>query len=168
MAGTWLGFAVCFLTLGCGGGASGDVDGATAGDAASGAASRFVGTWAYATGTTTRSCPGQPDTLAPPEGTLALALGTAQGTLVVTEPGACALDFTLQGSTATSKSGQTCAGPDGAGGQIKFTKMTWTLTLSSDGATLTEALSADEQLIPASGPSRACKYSETGVTLRRP
>ncbi len=127
----------------------------------------FVGDWVYAAGQTTRTCPGQAGTNAPPDGALSIAAGASATELVVTEPGACALRFTLAGPKATASSGQTCAGSDGAGGQITFAKLAWTLTLSADGQTLAESLSADELLAPAGGPARTCAYTETGVTLRR-
>lgn len=122
------------------------------------------GQWTYASGKTTRTCPGQAPTDAPPEGGMSIAPGT-KGELVVTE--ACPLRFTLKGRVATIVADQTCSGPDGAGGQIRFENMKWTLTMSPDGKTLTEALAADEIYLPASGLSRTCRYTETGVTLRR-
>jgi hypothetical protein len=124
----------------------------------------MVGDWNYAGGTTTRTCPGQAPTPAPPEGGMSIAAG-AKGELVVTE--ACPLRFKLAGRVATIVAGQTCAGPDGAGGQIKFENMKWKLTLSADGKTLTEDLAADEIYLPAKGASRTCRYTESGVTLRR-
>jgi hypothetical protein len=130
----------------------------------SGGAPAMLGEWSYATGKTTRTCPGQPATDAPPEGGMSIAPG-ARGEVVVTE--ACPLRFELAGRVATIVGGQTCAGPDGAGGQIRFEKMIWKLSLSADGKTLTEELAADEIYLPASGPSRTCRYIETGVTLRR-
>ncbi|HSZ81203.1 MAG TPA: hypothetical protein VLA14_02920 [Polyangia bacterium] len=134
---------------------------------ANGAATRFFGDWIYRAGTTTRACPGERPTDAPPEGGVVIAAGPAAGGLTVTEPGACALSFTSSGNVATAVAGQTCAGSDGGGGLITFTEMTWTLTLSSDGQTLSESLSAREALAPARGPARTCAYTETGVTLRR-
>ena len=128
----------------------------------------ILGTWAYAAGTTTRTCPGEAGTDAPPEGVLVTAAGGTASEVVVSEPGACALRFSLAGATAAITPGQTCAGPDGAGGMITFADMTWTLTLAADGETLAESLAADETLAPARGAPRTCKFTETGVTLRRP
>jgi hypothetical protein len=125
----------------------------------------MLGNWVYAAGTTTRACPGETPTLAPPLGGINIATAGA-GEATVTE--ACALRFKLEGNVATIVAGQQCSGADGAGGQIAFEKMSWTLTLSSDGKTLSEALSADQVLTPASGPARTCRYTEDGVTLRRP
>jgi hypothetical protein len=137
------------------------------GGAASGAGGGISGTWAYAAGSTTRTCPGEVGTDAPPEGNLVLTAGSAPSEIAVIEPGACTLRFSRAGNVATVVAGQTCAGPDGAGGTITFSKMTWTLTLSADGQTLAEALSADETLAPAHGAARTCKFTERGVTLRR-
>jgi hypothetical protein len=147
-----------YLALGLGAGAP-----ARANDPAA----RFFGDWIYRSGTTTRTCPGERPTDAPPEGDVVISAGHAAGTLTVTEPGACALRFTLSGNVATAAADQTCAGSDGGGGLITFTKMTWTLTLSSDGQTLSESLLAREELAPAHAPARTCAYTETGVTLRR-
>jgi hypothetical protein len=126
----------------------------------------FFGDWIYRSGTQTRACPGERPTDAPPQGDVVISAGQAAGALTVTEPGACALRFTRTGNVATAITGQTCAGSDGGGGLITFTKMTWTLTLSSDGQTLSESLSAKEELAPARGPAQTCTYTETGVTLR--
>jgi hypothetical protein len=134
---------------------------------ANGAAARFFGDWIYRAGTTTRACPGERATDAPPEGDVVISAGQAANALTVTEPGACALRFTVSGDVATAVAGQTCAGGDGGGGLITFTEMTWTLRLSKDGETLSESLSAREALAPARGPARTCAYTETGVTLRR-
>jgi hypothetical protein len=134
---------------------------------ANGVAARFFGDWTYRSGTTTRACPGERPTDAPPEGEIVISAGRAEGELTVTEPGACALRFTLSGHVATAVAGQACAGGDGGGGRIIFTKMIWTLTLSSDGRTLSESLAAKEELAPAHGPARTCAYTEAGVTLRR-
>lgn len=125
----------------------------------------MLGNWIYAAGTTTRTCPGQSPTDAAPEGGLSIAAGQ-NGELIVTE--ACPLRFTKSGRVATVVAGQSCSGSDGAGGQITFSKFNWTLTLSADGKSLTEALDADETLTPASGPVRTCRYTERGVKLRRP
>jgi hypothetical protein len=125
----------------------------------------LLGDWLYASGTTTRACPGEEPSPAPPLGGIHVAAGDA-GELIVSE--ACALRFKLAGDVATIVDGQECAGSDGAGGQIAFSKMSWTLTLSSDGKTLSEALSADQILTPSNGPARTCRYTEEGVTLRRP
>src|SRR4051794_21565406 len=108
----------------------------------------MLGDWVYAAGTTTRTCPGESPSVAAPEGGLNVAAGSA-GELVVTE--ACPLRFKLAGSVATIVPGQSCAGSDGAGGQIAFTMVTWTLTLSRDGQTVAESLAADEKLTPAGG-----------------
>jgi len=137
------------------------------GGASSSSSTGLPGHWSYAAGTTTRVCPGEAGTDAPPEGDLVVGAGATPSELVVTEPGACALRFSLAGAVATIAPGQTCAGPDGAGGTITFTNMTWTLTLSGDGQTLAEALSADETLAPAGGAARTCKFTERDVTLRR-
>jgi hypothetical protein len=125
----------------------------------------LLGSWVYASGTTTRTCPGEAPSVAPPLGGLNIAAAGA-GEVTVTE--ACALRFKLAGKVATIVAGQSCAGSDGAGGQIAFAKMEWTLTLSSDGRTLAESLSADQILTPASGPARTCRYTEANVTLRHP
>jgi hypothetical protein len=139
------------------------------GNPGSGTQSRsgFVGAWLYDAGTTTRKCPGQSGANAPPDGALSIAAGASATELIVTEPGACSLRFTLAGRTATAVAGQTCGGPDGAGGRITFDKLTWKLTLSADAQTLAESLTADEILAPATGSARTCAYTETGVTLRR-
>jgi hypothetical protein len=141
--------------------------GAGAAPRADGASARFFGDWIYRSGTTTRACPGERPTDAPPEGDVVISAGRAAGELTVTEPGACALRFTLSDDVAKAAPGQTCAGGDGAGGHITFTKMIWTLTLSADARTLSESLSAKEELAPAKGRARMCAYTETGVTLRR-
>ncbi|HVZ72807.1 MAG TPA: hypothetical protein VHJ20_10575 [Polyangia bacterium] len=127
-----------------------------------------LGPWAYAAGMTTRACPGETPTDAAPEGNLVIAKGATADEVVVTEPGACDLRFKIAGHVATIVDGQTCAGSDGANGTITFSKMSWTLTLSADEKTLTEALSADETLAPASGTARTCQYTERNVTLARP
>jgi hypothetical protein len=137
-----------------------------AGPMGGGASPGLVGTWLYAAGTTTRSCPGEAPTDAAPEGGLVIAAGNA-GEVIVTEPGACSMRFSLKGNVATIVAGQTCSGADGAGGTITFSNMKWTLTASADGKTLTESLTADEKLAPATGAARTCKYTETGVTLRK-
>jgi hypothetical protein len=144
---------------------TGSVSGA--GSAGTGAAGTggMLGSWLYSAGTTTRTCPGEAPTDAAPEGGLSIAAGQ-NGELVVTE--ACPLRFTVSGNVATVVSGQSCSGADGAGGQITFSKLNWTLTLSADGKSLAEALDADETLSPAGGPARTCRYTETGVKLRRP
>jgi hypothetical protein len=141
--------------------------GARAPARANDATARFFGDWIYRAGTTTRACPGERPTDAPPEGDVVISAGHAAGELTVTEPGACALRFTLAGDVATAVAGQTCAGSDGGGGLITFTKMAWTLTLSNDGQTLSESLAAREELTPARGAARMCTYRERGVTLRR-
>jgi hypothetical protein len=127
----------------------------------------MFGSWLYASGKTTRVCPGEAGTDSPPEGAIVVNAGSSDGALVVEEPGACSLHFTRSGDAATSSPGQSCAGADGAGGTITFTNMSWTLTLSADGKTLTESLSADETLAPAQGAARTCKFTETDVTLKR-
>lgn len=125
----------------------------------------MLGDWVYATGTTTRVCPGEAPSVATPLGGLNVAAGKA-GEVMVSE--ACSLRFKLAGNVATIVPGQGCSGPDGTGGQIAFAEMSWKLTLSRDGKTLTESLSADQVLTPAGGPTRTCRYTEEGVTLRRP
>jgi hypothetical protein len=152
--------ALTLLTLGGCDAAAAEPMGATS-------ATAMIGTWTYASGTTTRTCPNEAPTPAAPEGTLVVAAGNA-GEVVVTEPGACSLRFSLKNNVATIVAGQTCSGPDGAGGTITFSNMQWSLALSADGKTLTESLTADEKLAPASGPARTCRYTESGVTLRRP
>jgi hypothetical protein len=132
-----------------------------------GAMTGMLGNWLYATGKTTRVCPGEAGTDAPPEGEIVVNAGASDGELVVDEPGACSLHFTRSGDVATIAPGQACAGADGAGGTITFSNMTWTLTLSADGKTLTEALTADETLAPAQGTPRTCKFTESDVTLKR-
>jgi hypothetical protein len=132
-----------------------------------GAMAGMLGTWLYASGKTTRVCPGEAGTDAPPEGAIVVNAGASDGELVVDEPGACSLHFTRAGDVATIAAGQSCSGADGAGGTITFTNMTWTLTLSADGMTLTEALSADETLAPANAAPRTCKFTESDVTLKR-
>ncbi len=132
-----------------------------------GAMAGMLGTWLYASGKTTRVCPGEAGTDSPPEGAIVVNAGASDGELVVDEPGACSLHFTRAGAVATIATGQSCSGADGAGGTITFTNMTWTLTLSADGETLTEALSADETLAPAQGAPRTCKFTESDVTLNR-
>lgn len=125
----------------------------------------MLGSWVYAAGTTTRTCPGEQPSVASPLGGIDIATGDV-GEVIVSE--ACSLRFKLAGDVATIVAGQACAGSDGAGGQIAFARMSWTLTLSSDGKTLREALSADQILTPANGSARTCRYTEQGVTLRRP
>jgi hypothetical protein len=147
--------------LGSGGGVG------TVGTPGSGSMAGMLGTWLYATGKTTRVCPGEAGTDSPPEGAIVVNAGPSDGELVVDEPGACSLHFTRAGDGATIVAGQSCSGADGAGGTITFTNMTWTLTLSADGKTLTEALSADETLAPAQGAPRTCKFTESDVTLKR-
>ena len=179
------GAATCLVMLfGCGtgsgasspaggaGGAGGthvSVDGLSGGGASIGAGggTGILGGWRYATGKTTRVCPNEQGTDAPPEGGIMIAAGTSATEVLVSEPGACTLHFDLSAGVATAAPDQTCGGPDGAGGQITFGMMAWTLTLSSDGQTLAETLAADETLAPASGPARTCKFTESGVTLRR-
>jgi hypothetical protein len=163
----FVGAVGCSTTSGTtmGDGAAGSTG--AAGTAGPAGTAGLIGLWTYSAGTTTRTCPGEAGTDAPPEGDLSIAAGASTGELVVTEPGACVLRFSLAGSTATAAAGQTCAGPDGAGGLITFTKLAWTLTLSADGQTLAEALAADETLAPAQSAARTCRYTETGVTLRR-
>jgi hypothetical protein len=130
-----------------------------------GAGQGMLGRWVYATGTTTRACPGEAPSVDTPLGGIDVSAGDA-GEVIVSE--ACSLRFKLVGNVATIVAGQGCSGPDGAGGQIAFAKMSWRLTLSKDGKTLAEALSSDQILTPAEGPARTCRYTEQGVTLRRP
>jgi hypothetical protein len=125
----------------------------------------MLGSWVYSAGTTTRTCPGEAPSVAAPEGGFTIS-AAGGGELLVTE--ACPLRFTLSGAVATVVPGQTCSGADGAGGQITFSKFNWTLTLSADGKSLAEELAADETLAPASGSPRTCRYTESGVQLRRP
>lgn len=139
----------------------------TVGTPGSGSMAGMLGNWLYATGKTTRVCPGEAGTDSPPEGAIVVNAGASDGELVVDEPGACSLHFTRAGDVATIVAGQSCSGADGAGGTITFTNMTWTLTLSADGKTLTESLSADETLAPAQGTPRTCKFTESDVTLKR-
>lgn len=145
----------------------GSSSGSGTGTAGSGASANqgILGNWIYAAGTTTRVCPGEAPSVAPPLGGINIAAAGA-GEVTVTE--ACALRFKLAGNVATIVAGQGCSGADGNGGQIAFAKMEWTLTLSGDGRTLSEALSADQVLTPANGPARTCRYTEDGVTLHRP
>lgn len=143
--------------------------GSSTGSGAAGSSSTvgqgMLGDWVYAAGTTTRTCPGEVPSVAGPLGGIHVAAGNA-GEVIVSE--ACSLRFVLAGNVATVVSGQECAGSDGAGGQIAFSKLSWTLTLSNDGKTLSESLAADQILTPANGPVRTCRYTEDGVTLRRP
>ena len=112
------------------------------------AASAWVGTWAFTSGSEGLLCGGDLSVVTP-QGVLAISLAPSGRSLLVQEDG-CPFAFTLFGDTATSEPNQACAAwevptiPD------------WTLTLQADGA-LAETLGGqvwlDGELCEISGGS---------------
>jgi hypothetical protein len=116
------------------------------------AASAWVGTWAFTSGSEGLLCGGDLSVVSP-EGVLAISLAPSGRSLLVLEDG-CPFAFTLVGDTATSEPNQACAAwsvptiPD------------WTLTLRPDG-TLAEKLGGQVWL-----DGQECEISG-GSTLSR-
>jgi hypothetical protein len=130
---------------------------ADGGSAASGAAA-FVGTWARA-GTQTITCPtGSPRTNML-TGKLVIALGSAAGSIVGTQPNGCVTNYTVSGDVATAAAGQTCKVSADAGSET-VTVVTHTLTLSAGGLTLT---SAGNETIDETATMTMCTSKSSGV-----
>jgi hypothetical protein len=71
-------------------------------------------------------------------GSIVIALGTSSGTITFHQPNGCTFDFAVSGNTATAVAGQMCTqAPNDAGVSNAITEGNHTLTLSSDGTTIT-------------------------------
>ena len=108
---------------------------------------RFVGTWTYSSGTLDATCPGG---LVPPlssglAGQTATVTAGTTSDLVATQQtayGTCTIKFSVDGTTASAPTGQTCTLNVLVAGTtvpVTLTVTSWTLTSSADGSTLTTA-----------------------------
>lgn len=112
---------------GDGGGEVGDAGGAAA----------FIGAW-LRSGSQTITCEGGSPSTATFAGTLTITAGSSSRTIVGTQPDGCVTDYTVSGNVATATPGQTCNVTTDAGMETD-TVVSHTLTLSTDGLTLTSA-----------------------------
>jgi hypothetical protein len=133
---------------------------------AAGAGAAFLGSWAYATGTTTSTCVGLQPVTDPATGALVITPGPSAESVIATQPGICSLAFNVSGKVATIEPGQTCSVVDRSSERATYDMTNWTLTLSADGQTMDETLSARET-VATDGGSVTCSFTERGVTLRR-
>jgi hypothetical protein len=150
-------------------GATGTGSGAT-GTGSAGAtgsvAEAFVGTWRYATGATTTSCPGALASSEATVGTLVIEQGATAGSLIVTKAGFCNIPFSGSGDLANIDWTMGCQIVDNEEtDQYGFSL--WTLSLSNDGQTLSESRAGPVNISLPGAATQRCSYTETGVTLRR-
>ncbi len=114
-----------------GGGSNGTGGSNAAGGSSAAAADKFVGTWAYTSGSDNATCLGQM-LMQARTGTATITKTSATTIVVVSGP--CTLTFDVSGNTATAQAGQTCpfsqSGVSGTG-----TISSFTLTASADGKT---------------------------------
>ena len=114
-------------------------------------AQAFVGTWARS-GTVTTACTGQAATQSVLTGTLDIAQGADGNTIIGTDSvNHCATSYSVSANVATATPGQTCTFTNAKGGQSTSTQGTHTLTLSSDGKTMTTSNSGTVKVGPPDG-----------------
>jgi len=132
-------------------------------------AEAFVGTWARS-GMVTTMCSGAAmATQTDITGTLVITLGSGDGAIVGTDSvNACVTHYSVSGKVASAAAGQTCMFMNARGGQSTSTGQTHTLTLSSDGKTISEAGMA---MVMAAGPGGAnvlnCTSSSAGTFTKQ-
>jgi hypothetical protein len=128
----------------------------------------FVGTWLYASGVKTISCPNLGMNTVNLSGTLTISKGQ-EAPLVIID-GSCALKLDINGTAASLRSGQICP-PFPAGSLDNGTAITETDTHQSGSfivtgrtATLNESGSASLVF----GSTEICSFTVTGATLNKP
>jgi hypothetical protein len=109
------------------------------------AEAKFVGSWDYETGSTaTVDCGGQSSSV--PFDTVVETFAESDGLLVKHDSQGCTgLEFSVSGNVASlSEAGQSCTIPaSGSNPSALFAPTQYSFTISADGATLTESLTAD-------------------------
>ena len=128
-------------------------------------AARFVGSWAYAPGSTAAvDCNGSSSSV--PFDTVVETFARSGDTLVKTDSQGCAgLEFDVAGDVASlSRGGQSCTIPaSGSTPAAAFAPTAYRFTISDDGMTLAEALTAS--YTPSGGPT--CTVTATNTLTRK-
>jgi hypothetical protein len=129
---------------GCGGGDDENLD-------------QFVGSWMYASGTSTVTCVGAAPQTSQLSGTFTISRGIDSPLAIV---GSCTLKMDPKGNTATVRSGQAC--PPSVNGQVTETDTIQSGSFTVNGLTGTIAVSGSALLV-GGGQSLTCTFTDNGT-----
>jgi hypothetical protein len=147
--------AAAFLVLGCGGGSGNGIT--------SSPADAFTGTWTFGSGSIVPTCTGTTlDDISLVGGNMTITkVDASDVTVMVAASGAmCDVKFTVSGTTATVKSGQTCIiSENGLSATLDVT--TWTMTVTDGTLMMSMAGTAQVSII-------SCTPTATGTATKAP